>query len=69
MAPSAMPVSAYDPVHACAMNSADIRNFRKWYRRAAINARDAGYDIIYVYAGPTQYGHPDALYVEALQSP
>jgi dimethylamine/trimethylamine dehydrogenase len=51
MAPSAMPVSAYDPVHACAMNSADIRNFRKWYRRAAINARDAGYDIIYVYAG------------------
>jgi dimethylamine/trimethylamine dehydrogenase len=51
MAPSAMPVSAYDPVHARAMNSADIRSFRKWYRRAAINARDAGYDIIYVYAG------------------
>ena len=50
------------------MNSADIRNFRKWYRRAAINARDAGYDIIYVYAEP-QYDHPDALYVEALQSP
>ncbi len=51
MAPSEMPVSAYDPVHARAMDLTDIRNLRKWYRQAAINARDAGYDIIYVYAG------------------
>ncbi|WP_419903942.1 FAD-dependent oxidoreductase [Kiloniella sp.] len=51
MAPSAMPVDAYDPVHARAMDLTDIRNLRKWYRAAAINARDAGYDIVYVYAG------------------
>ncbi len=51
MAPSAMPVDAYDPVHARAMDLTDIRNLRKWYRTAAINARDAGYDIVYVYAG------------------
>jgi len=51
MAPSAMPVGAYDPVHARAMNLSVIRNLRKWYRQAAIYARDADYDIIYVYAG------------------
>ncbi|WP_020593119.1 FAD-dependent oxidoreductase [Kiloniella laminariae] len=51
MAPSAMPVSAYDPVHARAMDLTDIKNLRKWYRQAALNAREAGYDIVYVYAG------------------
>ncbi|WP_299376515.1 FAD-dependent oxidoreductase [uncultured Kiloniella sp.] len=51
MAPSPIPVDSYDPVHARAMDLTDIKNFRKWHRQAALNAREAGYDIIYVYAG------------------
>ncbi len=33
------------------MDKADIRAFRRWHRDAALRARDAGFDIIYVYAG------------------
>ena len=33
------------------MDKSDIRDFRRWHRDAAIRARDAGFDIIYVYAG------------------
>ncbi len=40
-----------DPVHARRMDLADIRAFRQWHRDAAIRARDAGADIVYVYAG------------------
>ena len=53
MAPSAMPVggSAYDPVQARAMSKQDIRELRNWHRSAALRARKAGFDLIYVYAG------------------
>jgi len=30
------------------MSAWDIREFRRWHRRAAIRARSAGFDIIYV---------------------
>ncbi len=43
--------SAYDPVQAYAMDKADIANVRRWHRAAAIRAKKAGFDIIYVYAG------------------
>ncbi|MCL4126240.1 UNVERIFIED_CONTAM: hypothetical protein GTU68_013341 [Idotea baltica] len=33
------------------MDKSDIRNLRRWHREAAIRARDAGFDIVYVYAG------------------
>ena len=46
-----MPVTAYDPIYAKAMDASDIAQLRGWYRQAALRARDAGYDIIYVYAG------------------
>ena len=50
---SAMPVSSsnYDPIQARAMDKEDIRNLRRAHRAAALRARDAGYDLIYVYAG------------------
>ena len=38
------------PMHAKAMSLADIRAFRAEHRRAALLARRAGYDIVYVYA-------------------
>src|SRR3546814_5074660 len=33
------------------MDKADIANFRRWHRKAALRARAAGFDIVYVYAG------------------
>ena len=33
------------------MDKADIAEFRKWHRDAAIRAKRAGFNIIYVYAG------------------
>ncbi len=51
MAVSDMVVDNYDPTHARAMDKTDIRNLRKWHRDAAIRAKRAGFDLIYVYAG------------------
>ncbi len=43
--------SAYDPVQAYAMNKQDIRDYRRWHRDAALRAKKAGFDLVYVYAG------------------
>jgi dimethylamine/trimethylamine dehydrogenase len=51
MAPSHTPVRATDPIQARSMDKADIANVRRWHRAAALRARDAGFDIVYVYAG------------------
>ena len=53
MGPSALPVMTftYDPVQARAMTRRDIRDLRRWHRAAAVRARRAGFDLIYVYAG------------------
>ncbi len=53
IAASAMPVASYfqDPVQARAMDKDDIRNLRRAHRAAALRAKKAGYDLIYVYAG------------------
>jgi dimethylamine/trimethylamine dehydrogenase len=32
------------------MDKEDIRTFRRWHRNAALRARDAGFDLVYVYA-------------------
>lgn len=56
MGPSARPTIAgdpangVDPISARAMDKADIREFRRLHREAALRARRAGYDIVYVYA-------------------
>src|SRR5579871_958393 len=49
LAPSPTP-NRRDPWQARAMDKADIRAYRAWHRRAALQARKAGFDIIYVYA-------------------
>ena len=53
MGPSALPVMTftYDPVQARAMTGRDIRDLRRWHRAAALRARRAGFDLVYVYAG------------------
>ena len=52
LAPSGMPVatSDHDPVQARAMSKRDIRDLRRWHRAAALRARKAGFDLVYVYA-------------------
>ncbi len=39
------------PVQARAMDKADIRNYRRWHRNAALRAKRAGFDIVCVYSG------------------
>jgi dimethylamine/trimethylamine dehydrogenase len=51
MAPSPLPVKWNDPVQARAMTKADIADVRRWHRQAVARSLEAGYDIIYVYAG------------------
>ncbi len=41
----------YHPVQARAMDLTDIRAFRRWHRKTALRARDAGFDIVVVYSG------------------
>ncbi|MCR9113875.1 MAG: FAD-dependent oxidoreductase, partial [Rhodobacteraceae bacterium] len=48
-----VPNLAGHPYQTRAMDRADIRNLRRWHRKAAIRARDAGFDIVYVYATHT----------------
>jgi dimethylamine/trimethylamine dehydrogenase len=38
------------PFQSRAMDKADIRNFRRWHRNAALRAKAAEFDIVYVYA-------------------
>jgi dimethylamine/trimethylamine dehydrogenase len=51
LAPDVQPAMFHMPTTARAMDKADIRAFRGWQRDAALRARRAGFDIIYVYAG------------------
>ncbi len=53
MAPTGLPVASftYDPVQARTMDKEDIRNLRRWHRAAARRGREAGFDLVYVYAG------------------
>lgn len=49
IAPSAQ--ASRSPQQARPMSLGDIKTFRKWHRDAALRAKRAGFDIIYVYAG------------------
>ena len=51
IAPSHRPVDLYHPVQARAMDKQDIKQLKQWYVDAAKRSRQAGYDIVYVYAG------------------
>ena len=45
-----IPNLAGHPFQTRAMDLKDIRNLRRWHREAALRAREAGFDIVYVYA-------------------
>jgi len=51
MGPSAQSLTKAAPLQARAMDLSDIRAVRESHRAAALRAREAGYDIVYVYAG------------------
>ena len=50
LAPSHQPLKYGYPHQARAMTRADIRDYRRWHRDAALRAKRAGFDIVYVYA-------------------
>jgi dimethylamine/trimethylamine dehydrogenase len=47
---ASLPNSVGHPFQSRAMDKTDIANLRRWHRKAALRARDAGFDIVYVYA-------------------
>jgi len=51
LAPEHMSVDSIYPKQAKRMSKSDIKELRRWHRNAALNAKAAGFDIIYVYAG------------------
>ena len=51
MATTALPVEGVHPVQARAMTLGDIADLRRWHRQGVQRALDAGYDLVYVYAG------------------
>ena len=50
---ASVPNSVGHPFQTRAMDKTDICNLRRWHRKAALRARDAGFDIVYVYATHT----------------
>jgi dimethylamine/trimethylamine dehydrogenase len=61
LAPASMPVW-HGVSQTQAMDKTDIANLRKWHRDAALRAKRAGFDIVYVYAAhgylPAQFLSP-----------
>jgi dimethylamine/trimethylamine dehydrogenase len=51
IAPDVQPALYHLPATARAMDLSDIKAFRGWQRDAALRAKRAGFDIVYVYAG------------------
>jgi dimethylamine/trimethylamine dehydrogenase len=53
LAPMNLPVATFtsDPVQARAMSKSDIADLRRWHRAAVRRSIQAGYDLVYVYAG------------------
>jgi dimethylamine/trimethylamine dehydrogenase len=46
-------LTATTPVQSARMDLSDIRNYRRAHKAAALRAREAGFDIVYVYAAHT----------------
>jgi len=47
---ASLPNAAGYPGQTRAMDKADIKQVRQWHRKAALRAKNAGFDIVYVYA-------------------
>jgi dimethylamine/trimethylamine dehydrogenase len=50
LAPSHQPSKYGYPSQARAMDKRDIAEYRRWHREAALRARRAGFDLVYIYA-------------------
>ncbi len=50
-APRSLGLDGYSPGQARRLDKEDIRNVRRWHRDAALRAKEAGFDIVYCYAG------------------
>jgi dimethylamine/trimethylamine dehydrogenase len=50
LGPVSLPNLTGDPYQARAMDKADIREARRWHVEAAKRAREAGFDLVYIYA-------------------
>ena len=51
LAPSAVSPEFVYPAQVREMDLDDITRFRRWHREAALRAKQAGFDVVYVYAG------------------
>lgn len=51
LGPSDLPVTSDNPVQARGMTRSDIAALRGWHRAAVRRSLQAGYDLVYVYAG------------------
>ena len=60
-----LPVRQFHPIQTRAMDKADIREFRRWHRDAAKRAREAGFDIVYVYASHGAHGYLPSYFMSA----
>jgi dimethylamine/trimethylamine dehydrogenase len=49
--PGNLPTTGNDPVQARRMGLSDIADLRRWHRQAVARSLQAGYDLVYVYAG------------------
>jgi dimethylamine/trimethylamine dehydrogenase len=47
---ASMPSAIGNPYQTRAMDKSDIKELRRWHRNAALRAKEAGFDIVYVYA-------------------
>ncbi len=47
---TSMPNLEGQPFQTKQMDKTDIKNLRRWHKKAALRARDAGFDVVYVYA-------------------
>ena len=77
LAPSHQPSKYGYPNQARAMTLQDIADYRRWHRAAALRAKKAGFDIIYVYAGMgylpyefllPEYNHRNDAYGGSIQN-
>ncbi|RZV48449.1 MAG: FAD-dependent oxidoreductase [Acidimicrobiales bacterium] len=48
--PYSRPAGVWDPVQTKAMDIADIDHLKRWHLEAALRSKEAGFDIVYVYA-------------------
>ena len=51
LGPSDLPVLSDHPIQARSMTKADIADLRRWHRAAVRRSLQAGFDLVYVYAG------------------